>query len=205
MLAPTHLEPSTQGETIMSDQQRIALVLGATGGVGGETARALARRGWRIRALTRDVEKAKTLEADWNWVPGDAMDRAAVVAAAQGTQAIVHAVNPPGYRDWDRLVLPMIDNSIAAAKAVGARILLPGTIYNYGPDAFPVLREDSPQHPSTHKGKIRVALERRLAEAAKDGVPSLVLRAGDFFGPRPGNSWFSQGLVKPGAPVRAVA
>jgi hypothetical protein len=39
----------------------------------------------------------------------------------------------------------MIENTIAAAKTIGARILLPGTIYNFGPDAFPVLREDSPQ------------------------------------------------------------
>lgn len=55
----------------------------------------------------------------------------------------------------EKLVLPMIENTISTPRASGARILLPGTIYNYGPDAFPVLREDSPQHASTHKGKIR--------------------------------------------------
>ena len=38
----------------------------------------------------------------------------------------------------------MLDNTIAAAKAGGARILLPDTIYNYGPDVFPLLREESP-------------------------------------------------------------
>ena len=32
----------------------------------------------------------------------------------------------------------------------------------------------------------------------------LIVRAGDFFGPRAGNSWFSQGLVKPGKPLRSV-
>ncbi|WP_308419503.1 hypothetical protein [Chitinimonas koreensis] len=30
------------------------------------------------------------------------------------------------------------------------------------------------------------------------------MRAGDFFGPQVGNSWFAQGLVKPGQPVRTV-
>jgi hypothetical protein len=34
--------------------------------------------------------------------------------------------------------MPMIENTIAAARSSGARILFPGTIYNYGPDAFPV-------------------------------------------------------------------
>jgi len=33
----------------------------------------------------------------------------------------------------------------------------------------------------------------------------LIVRAGDFFGPKAGNNWFSQGLVKAGQPVRAVS
>ena len=135
---------------------------------------------------------------------GDALDPASVVAGAKGASAIVHAVNPPGYRYWAELVLPMIENTIAAAKASGARILLPGTIYNYGPDAFPVLREDSPQNATTHKGKIRIALEEKLEDAARQGVRSLILRFGDFFGPKPGNNWFSQGVVKPGLPVKSI-
>ena len=98
----------------------------------------------------------------------------------------------------------MLENTVAAARAVAARILLPGTIYNYGPDAGPILREDGLQHPTTRKGAIRVALEEKLARAADEGVRTLIVRFGDFYGPRPGNSWFSQGMVKPGQPLRAV-
>jgi nucleoside-diphosphate-sugar epimerase len=127
-----------------------------------------------------------------------------VLAASQGAAVIVHAVNPPGYRGWDQVVLPMIDNTIEAAKANRARVVLPGTVYNYGPDAFPVLSEDSPQHPQTRKGEIRAEMERRLAAAASAGVRTLVLRCGDFIGPLAGNSWFSQGLVKAGAPVKTM-
>ncbi len=140
---------------------RTALVLGATGGIGGETAAALERHGWAIRALSRNGQPAGDTTG-WEWVKGDAMDRSSIVSAAQGTSAIVHAVNPPGYRNWAQLVVPMIDNTIAAARAGGARILLPGTIYNYGPDTFPVLRENSPQRATTHKGRIRIELEQRL-------------------------------------------
>src|SRR5215469_7662469 len=77
-----------------------------------------------------------------------------------------HCACPAGYKNWATLVLPMIDNTIAAARASGARILLPGTIYNYGSDAFPFLREDSPQRATTHKGKVRIALEQKLEAAA---------------------------------------
>lgn len=177
---------------------RTALVLGASGGIGGETARALVALGWGVRGLSRRPRDGDGID----WRVGDAMDRAAVLAAAEGAQAIVHAVNPPGYRDWDTLVLPMLDASIAAALANGARLALPGTIYNYDPATTPVAHPDSPQAPSTRKGRIRVGMERRLAETP--GLRALVLRFGDFFGPRPGSSWLSQGMVTPGKPVRSV-
>jgi nucleoside-diphosphate-sugar epimerase len=187
----------------MTKAVRTALVIGATGGIGGETARALARHGWRIRALSRNGRSTDSTSSR-EWVKGDSMDQASIVSAAQGTDAIVHAVNPPGYRKWAQLVVPMIDNTIAAAKASGARILLPGTIYNYGADAFPVLREDSPQRATTHKGKIRIALEQKLEAAAGQGVRTLILRLGDFFGPKAGNNWFSQGMVKPNERVKSI-
>src|ERR1700753_1715478 len=44
--------PLVAKETVM-DQQKTALILGATGGVGSEVAKALARRGWRIKGLRR--------------------------------------------------------------------------------------------------------------------------------------------------------
>jgi len=181
---------------------RSALVLGATGGIGGEVARQLQAAGWRVRALHRNA--AAQPATGWQWQQGDAMQAADVLRAARGTQLIVHAVNPPGYRHWERLVLPMLDHSIAAARSSGARILLPGTVYNYGPDAFPLLCEDAPQHPVTRKGAIRVEMERRLRAAAGDGVRTLVVRAGDFFGPQAANNWFSQALVVPGRPLRGM-
>jgi len=183
-----------------------ALVLGATGGIGGEMARKLQARGWTVRALHRDAANmaARPGMDKFDWIQGDAMQRADVAAAARGVDLIVHAVNPPGYQRWAELVLPMIDNSIAAAQDVGARIVLPGTIYNYGPDARPLLQEDAPQRPVTRKGAIRVELERRLQAASDNGVRSLIVRAGDFFGPQAGSNWFSQCLVKPGKMPMAI-
>src|SRR5215472_17522908 len=184
----------------MPTEPRTALVLGVTGGIGGETALALSRHGWKIRAFSRTGNPSSG-SPEWEWVKGDALDRSSVLAASGHVHAIVHAVNPPGYRNWAKLVLPMIDNTIAAAKAGGARILLPGTIYNYAADAFPVLREESPQTASTHKGRIRIELEKRLQDASRQGVRSLIVRFGDFFGPKPGNNWFSQGMITPNRPL----
>jgi nucleoside-diphosphate-sugar epimerase len=189
------------------DKVKTALVLGATGGIGGEVARLLVARGWQVRALHRAPQTVANKGAGdgMQWLRGDAMVRDDVLAAAAGVQLIVHAVNPPGYRNWGQLVLPMIDNTIAAARASGARILLPGTIYNYGPQVLCDIHEDSPQRPVTRKGAIRVEMEARLQSAADEGVRTLIVRAGDFFGPRAANNWFSQGLVKSGKPVNAIS
>ena len=187
--------------------QKTALVIGATGSIGGEVAAALLARGWQVRALNRDPQRAARHAVGREaieWVKGDAMVAADVTAAAEGVQVIFHGANPPGYSNWARLVPPMLESVIAAARATGARIAFPGNVYNYGPDAWPLISETSPQHPRTRKGAIRVQLEARLAETAAEGVRSLVVRAGDFFGPVSDTSWLTEGWVNKGKPIRAV-
>jgi nucleoside-diphosphate-sugar epimerase len=186
------------------ESRNTALVLGAAGGIGGETARRLQAAGWTVKALRRGPAPEGADAGALHWIRGDALVADDVLRAAQGCDVIVHAVNPPGYRDWDKLVLPMLANTIAAAQANGALVALPGTVYNYGPDAFPLLTEDAPQHPGTRKGAIRVRMEAALRAYASGGGRALVLRAGDYFGPRAGNNWFSQGLVTAGRPVTRI-
>jgi nucleoside-diphosphate-sugar epimerase len=187
---------------------RTALIVGVTGSMGSEAARALLANGWRVRALHRNPSEAAQRLAGLGtieWRQGDALNSADVVAAATGVDVVLHAANPPGYRNWKGLALPMLDSSIAAARAAGARIVLPGTVYNFGPETFPRLAESSPQRPRTRKGAIRVAMEQRLEEASRSGLKVLILRAGDFFGPRgSGSTWFAQGVVKRGRPLRSV-
>jgi NAD(P)-dependent dehydrogenase (short-subunit alcohol dehydrogenase family) len=41
-------------------QQKTALVLGATGGIGGELARTLVAHGWQVMAMARKLASAPT-------------------------------------------------------------------------------------------------------------------------------------------------
>lgn len=191
-------------QTPNTPSQQTALVLGATGGIGGEVARQLHAAGWAVRGLGRSIDPAGAHKDGITWLRGDAMNLHDVRAAAAGCSVIVHAVNPPGYKRWSEVVLPMVDNTIAAAREMQATVVLPGTVYNYGPNAFPLLTEASPQNPVTKKGAIRVEMERRLQDYAAQGGHAIVVRAGDFFGPQAGNSWFAQGMVKPGQPVTTI-
>jgi len=187
------------------NETRRALVIGATGGVGGEVASALLRHGWKVQALARDVARARRSGPEGaERVAGDAMREADIVAAARGASVVFHGANPPGYRNWRGLAIPMLRHAIAAAESAGARLIYPGNVYVYGPDAGEVVSEDSPQHPRTRKGQIRVEMEAMLHAAATRGLRTLVVRAGDFFGPHAPSSWVSAVLLRGGAALRKV-
>lgn len=184
---------------------RLALVTGATGGVGRAVAEALLRHGWRVRALTRDPDRARRVgPGGVDWVAGDALRAADVVGAARGVQLLFHGVNPPGYRNWRGLAIPMLRHAITAAKGAGARLAVPGNLYVYGPDAGPRPDEDAPRHPRTRKGRVRAEMEVMLETAAEDGLTCLVVRAGDFFGPFAPSSWVTTVMMRDGRPLRCV-
>lgn len=180
------------------------LVIGATGGIGGEIAKAFTRSGWQVRALARkpkDAAKNFGHLGEIEWRKGDALKAKDVRKAAVGADAIFHGANPPGYQKWRERAMPMLANAIAAAKAEDARLLFPGNVYNFGPDAWPRLTEASPQNPLTSKGAIRVEMEQMIVDA---GIKSLTVRAGDFFGAHAPGSWLQNALVKPGKEIKSV-
>lgn len=175
---------------------RRALVLGASGGIGGEVAVRLVRRGWEVHALQHRTRMAGRRGNGIYWWRGDAMNRDDVMQAAKGAALIVHAVNPSVYGDGDTQSLPMLQHSLDAAVAGGARLLLPGAACNYGPSA--AVAEDAAQRPLTRRGLLRVEMELRLRDAVARGARALIVRSGDHFGPYAGNNWFSQAMVEPG-------
>ncbi|CCD98455.1 NAD-dependent epimerase/dehydratase family protein [Bradyrhizobium sp. STM 3809] len=183
-----------------------ALVLGLTGAIGGAIAASLARRGYAIRALTRRPPADRpALGFPVDWRDGDARDAASVRAAAEGASLIVHGVNPPGYARWREEALPMLANTIAAAKTASATILFPGNVYVYSTASPAVVSETTPRQPTTRKGKVRLEMEEMLEQAARDhGVRVIAVRAGDFFGPGVTNSWFAQAMAKGGMAATSV-
>ena len=194
-------------QTTSTDPRPTVLVIGATGGSGSAFVRVAQKRGWRVRALHRRPEEAARTFASLGpveWVAGDAMRAGEVVSGARDSRWIFHGANPAGYRNWQKLAVPMLANTIAAAAATRARILLPGNVYNFGPDAGESPDENAPQNPPSSKGLVRVEMERMLRAASFEGVRSLVVRAGDFFGPHAPASWMGNAMVKPGRALRSV-
>lgn len=168
------------------------LVLGANGRCGRAIALAFAAAGWRVHAqLRRPWTGPAPPNLEPLLLPIDAHDP--IAAAARGSRIVVHALNPV-YTRWEREVLPLGDAAIGLARSLGASLMLPGNVYNYGDPIPAVLTESTPFAPNHPKARLRIALEGRL-EAATD-VRSIVLRAGDFFGAGRG-TWLDALMLKP--------
>lgn len=63
------------------------LLTGATGFVGSNLHPELVRGGYRVRCLTRNVERARARRPDWDWVQGDLTSGEGVAEALEGCRA----------------------------------------------------------------------------------------------------------------------
>lgn len=134
---------------------RDVLIMGASGHAGSAFANAFAKAGWQVRRYRRGTDPAR---------------------AAQGTDLIINAMNPPDYHDWARQIPLITDLAMTAARASGARVLIPGNVYVYGQQLGP-WSANTPHRPCSRKGHIRVEME---AAWRASGLPVTILRGGDF-------------------------
>ncbi|WP_158285650.1 NAD(P)H-binding protein [Pseudohoeflea suaedae] len=164
-------------------------VLGARGRLGHVVTQAAMAAGHTVLAITRDGHLPDEL-AGAEARRADAMKADELIVATEGADVIFNGLNPL-YPDWAEMCPVLTENVIAAAKAHKAFHLFAGNVYNYGHEIPAVAGPDTPSVGSVKKGAIRIAMEARFEEAARDeGVPTTVLRAGDFYGGPGRGSWF---------------
>ncbi len=167
---------------------RQVTILGAKGRFGSEAMWAFLAAGWTVRGFARSWP-AEAVPPGIEAVTGDAFDAQSLARACEGSAIVVNALNPP-YPAWRRDLPRLSAAVIGAAKVTGGRVIIPGNVYNYGADMPETLLESTPHRPTTRKGRLREEMEEAYARAADEGVRTLVLRAGDFFGPKSRGNWF---------------
>lgn len=168
------------------------LILGANGRLGAAAVRAFASAGWCVLAQARRAPAS--LPAGARHLATPLTDTAALALAAAGARAVVYAINQP-YPQWASEALPQARLGMDVAERLSATFMFPGNVYNFGANMPAQLKPDTPQTPSTQKGRIRVAIENEMRSRAAQGLRCVVIRAGDFFGVGTG-SWFDRVIVK---------
>ena len=93
------------------------LVLGATGFIGGQIARAACQAGWDVHGLRRRAGATGAVgDLPITWHPGDLADEASLLAAMQGCEVLFHAA---GYApDTVRSVRRAVREGAAQARRV---------------------------------------------------------------------------------------
>jgi nucleoside-diphosphate-sugar epimerase len=168
---------------------KTALIIGITGNFGHQMAITLLNKGWDVRALLREPTRLPSGLNNVEVLKGSATNSTIVNLSAKGCELIVYAANPM-YHRWNEEALQMLEPTIAAASYAGARILFPGNVYNYQPQAT-LIGEGVVQKPPTEKGKIRTLMEHKLKQASLKGVKVTIIRAGDFIGPNTHFTWLN--------------
>ena len=177
-------------------QSSSVLILGARGRFGSAAMRAFVQAGWQVHAQVRPG-RAGPVSPGVQWIEAESGDTATLAHAARGAGVVVHGLNPVyTHKAWRAQVPGLTRAAIDISHELGGTLMLPGNVYNFG-DAMPAqLHEDTPQRADTVKGRLRIACERQIMEATRDGqMKAVVIRAGDFFGNGTG-SWFDQMLAK---------
>lgn len=151
---------------------KTALILGTSGRIGRHAALAFARAGWMVRHFDRNKDD--------------------LAQAAQGADIIMNGWNTP-YSQWKDAVPELTRQVIAAARSSGATVIIPGNVYVFGPDMPPVIGPGVAHRAEHPLGRIRRDLEQAYRDA---GVPTIILRAGDFLDDRDSGNWFDMVLTK---------
>lgn len=179
----------------MTAVRDLQVVLGA-GPAGTTLARELVDRGHPVRLVDRAgggpaIEGVERFAADVATADG-------ARAAVEGATVVYHCVNVGYHLQVD--VMPRIQEAVlAAAEAVGARLVVLDTLYPYGETHGAVMTEDSPWNATTRKGRMRAELDARYLTAHSEGRLRVVLgRSADFVGPGVLNSTLG-GAVFPAA------
>jgi len=144
---------------------KTALLLGSNGRFGRNMHIALDRAGWETRVYQRGTS---------------------MVDAAKGVDVIVNGLNPP-YPDWTRELPGITRDVLAAAKANGATVFIPGNVYNYGTNPDLPWSDKTPHVATTRKGKLRIEMEQTYRAS---GVQTINLRAGDYIDTEVSGNWY---------------
>lgn len=147
------------------------LILGANGRFGSQAATSFERAGWTVHKFDRQRDD--------------------LASAAIGMQVIVAAWNPL-YPDWAAQVPKLHAQIRAVALQQNATVILPGNVYVFGPQAPLPWGTETRHDTQTPLGRIRQKME---ADYHREGVRTILLRAGDFIDTKASGNWFDKILI----------
>ncbi len=132
---------------------------------------------------------------------GDASRLDDLMEGTAGIDIVVYGFHA-GYVGWETTLLPAAENMAQVAIERQLRLVYPGNVYGLDPSESQPMNERAPRRAVTEKGRIRNQIEGLFEQSCQRGATTLIVRAGDFFGPGSKNTWldfFTKGAKSGGA------
>ncbi len=168
------------------------LVIGATGFIGGQIARAAAERGWQVRGLRRRPQAVGAIgDAPIDWRTGDLADRPSLTAAMTGCDVVFHAAAayPHGAANLAQEVSAAVGQMRgvlqAFTEAGAGRLIYTSSFTTLGPPGEPgrLADERDPYAPGSAGEAYYEAKWAMEIEALQSGLPVVALCPTAVFGP----------------------
>jgi nucleoside-diphosphate-sugar epimerase len=163
---------------MMNSDDKLHVVLGASGGLGSAVVWQLVRQGKRVRAVSRSADRFD-LGHRIEVVRGDITDPTQMRTICQDAAVIYHCANAP-YPEWTTALPPMIDAVIMMAETSGAKVVYGDNLYMYG-QVSGLITPDLPDRATGKKGLVRSKIAAQLMNAS-GRIQATIGRAADFFG-----------------------
>lgn len=183
----------------MNHSTKKALVLGATGFIGGHIALAVLEQGWQVRGFRRDPAATGNLKnAPVEWATGNLDDLDSIRKAMQDIDVVFHAAGYYPTRKEQRplptqieYALEQTNNVLAAARETKIeRIIYTSTLTTIGQplsgDNYLATEKDSyipGTLPKSAYYEAKYAMEKAILQAADGGTPAIVLNPTAVLGP----------------------
>lgn len=155
-------------------------ILGATGFIGGQIARAALAEGWAVRAARRNPASTGALgDAQVEWVRADLADAGSLTAAMQGCEIVFHAAAsyPEDFRHIDAAVSDAraeMARVLAAARDAGVRRMV------YTSTLTTVATRHAAERPATEEDYYEPGSARSAYYEAKFAMEQMALQARDL-------------------------
>jgi len=170
---------------------RQTLVTGGTGMVGHFIAQSLLRRGHRVRALVRSLDKGRRLLPDCELVEGDVTTPATLAPAVAGCDWVFHAAGFPeqwmkDHQTFERINADGTANMVAAARAANVtRFIFTSTIdvFTWRPGADYDESELDPAPKGTHYERSKQRADQIVRDAVAAGLDAVFLHPSAVYGP----------------------
>jgi dihydroflavonol-4-reductase len=173
-----------------------ALVIGATGFIGGAIARAAVARGWQVRAMRRDDRRAGAIgdladRGEIEWFQANLLDSSRVAEAMLGCDLVFHAAGyyPSSSREPERQVrraLAQMERVLLAFRqARPGRLIYTSSLTTIGPPSEPGrLANESDVYRLGSAPSVYFDVKLVMEQAAlASGLPVVALCPTEVFGP----------------------